>query len=95
MLVSTKGRYALRMMLQLAENPDKPVRIKEVASCQDISPKEQNCHHAQDKQKNLLHITCFLQLCHSDIRVELPVNKVGVPSFIFPARGNASVLEEE
>lgn len=39
MLVSTKGRYALRMMLQLAENPDKPVRIKEVASCQDISPK--------------------------------------------------------
>ncbi|MBP5685799.1 MAG: Rrf2 family transcriptional regulator [Candidatus Methanomethylophilaceae archaeon] len=39
MLVSTKGRYALRMMLQLAENPDTPVRIKEVASCQDISPK--------------------------------------------------------
>ena len=39
MLVSTKGRYALRMMLQLAENPDSPVRIKEVASCQDISPK--------------------------------------------------------
>ncbi len=39
MLVSTKGRYALRMMLQLAETPDKPVRIKEVASCQDISPK--------------------------------------------------------
>ena len=27
------------MMLQLAETPDKPVRIKEVASCQDISPK--------------------------------------------------------
>ena len=39
MLVSTKGRYALRMMLQLAETPDKPVRIKEVANCQDISPK--------------------------------------------------------
>ena len=39
MLVSTKGRYALRMMLQLAENPGNPVRIKEVASCQDISPK--------------------------------------------------------
>lgn len=39
MLVSTKGRYALRMILQLAENPGKPVRIKEVASCQDISPK--------------------------------------------------------
>ena len=39
MLVSTKGRYALRMMLQLAENPKNPVRIKEVASCQDISPK--------------------------------------------------------
>ena len=27
------------MMLQLAENPDEPVRIKEVASCQDISAK--------------------------------------------------------
>ncbi len=27
------------MILQLAENPGKPVRIKEVASCQDISPK--------------------------------------------------------
>ena len=39
MLVSTKGRYALRMMLQLAENPSGPVRIKEVASCQDISSK--------------------------------------------------------
>lgn len=39
MLVSTKGRYALRMMLQLAETPDIPVRIKEVASCQDISAK--------------------------------------------------------
>lgn len=39
MLVSTKGRYALRMMLQLAENTNRPVRIKEVAICQDISPK--------------------------------------------------------
>ena len=37
--ISTKGRYALRMMQQLAENTDRPVRIKEVAETQDISAK--------------------------------------------------------
>ena len=39
MFVSTKGRYALRMMQQLAENTDHPVRIKEVAEEQGISAK--------------------------------------------------------
>ena len=37
MLVSTKGRYALRMMLQLAESNDGPVRIRDVADAQGIS----------------------------------------------------------
>ena len=37
--ISTKGRYALRMMQQLAESTDRPVRIKEVAETQDISAK--------------------------------------------------------
>ena len=39
MLVSTKGRYALRMMLQLAESNDGPVRIRDVADAQGISAK--------------------------------------------------------
>lgn len=39
MLVSTKGRYALRMMLQLAEVTDAPVRIRDVADTQGISAK--------------------------------------------------------
>ena len=39
MLVSTKGRYALRMMLQLAESNKGPVRIKDVSEAQGISAK--------------------------------------------------------
>lgn len=40
MRISTKGRYALRLMLDLALNDsEKPVRIKEIASRQEISDK--------------------------------------------------------
>lgn len=40
MRVSTKGRYALRLMLDLALNDSgKPVRIKEIAQRQEISDK--------------------------------------------------------
>ncbi len=40
MKISTKGRYALRMMLDLALNDaEKPVRIKEIAARQGISDK--------------------------------------------------------
>ncbi|MGN0299401.1 MAG: RrF2 family transcriptional regulator [Lachnospiraceae bacterium] len=40
MKVSTKGRYALRMMLDIAGQTDgKPVRIKEIAARQGISDK--------------------------------------------------------
>ena len=40
MKVSTKGRYALRLMLDLAVNDQKePIRLKEVAERQQISEK--------------------------------------------------------
>lgn len=40
MKISTKGRYALRMMLELAKNQgDKPVPVKEISVRQDISDK--------------------------------------------------------
>lgn len=40
MKISTKGRYALRMMLDLAQNKgEKPVSIKEIAERQHISDK--------------------------------------------------------
>lgn len=40
MRISTKGRYALRLMLDLALNESgKPVRIKEIARRQEISDK--------------------------------------------------------
>lgn len=40
MRISTKGRYALRLMLDLALNKsDKPIRIKEIAKRQEISDK--------------------------------------------------------
>lgn len=40
MLVSTKGRYALRTMVDLAMHSDgEPVKIKDIASRQDISGK--------------------------------------------------------
>ena len=40
MKISTKGRYALRMMLELSMNEkDKPVRIREIAEKQSISDK--------------------------------------------------------
>lgn len=38
-LVSTKGRYALRVMLDLSNHPDIPVPLKEIAERQDISLK--------------------------------------------------------
>ena len=40
MKVSTKGRYALRLMMELAlSNQDRPVRIREIAEKQTISDK--------------------------------------------------------
>lgn len=40
MKISTKGRYALRLMIDIAINSaDKPVSIKEIAGRQDISDK--------------------------------------------------------
>ena len=40
MKISTKGRYALRLMLDLALNDsERPIRIKEIAARQDISDK--------------------------------------------------------
>lgn len=40
MKISTKGRYALRMLLDIAsQSGDKPVRIKEIAARQEISEK--------------------------------------------------------
>lgn len=40
MKISTKGRYALRMMLDLAiHNTGEPVRIKDIAARQEISDK--------------------------------------------------------
>ncbi len=40
MKISTKGRYALRLMIDLATNDDgKPIRIKDVAARQEISDK--------------------------------------------------------
>ena len=40
MKVSTRGRYALRMMLDIATNDHgAPVRIKDIAARQDISVK--------------------------------------------------------
>lgn len=40
MKISTKGRYALRMMIDLAQNDGvQPVRIKEIAERQEISDK--------------------------------------------------------
>lgn len=40
MKISTKGRYALRLMLDLALNDsEKPIRIKEIANRQGISDK--------------------------------------------------------
>ena len=39
MKVSTKGRYALRLMLDLALEEDKMVKLKDVAARQEISVK--------------------------------------------------------
>ena len=40
MKISTKGRYALRLMLDLAlNNTGEPVRIKEISARQEISEK--------------------------------------------------------
>lgn len=40
MKISTKGRYALRIMIELAMNPHQtPVRVKDIASRQGISEK--------------------------------------------------------
>ena len=38
-LVSTKGRYTLRVMLELAKNPDTQVPLKDIAGNQGISLK--------------------------------------------------------
>lgn len=39
MIISTKGRYALRIMLDLANHSKEKVKLKEIASRQEISEK--------------------------------------------------------
>ena len=40
MMISTKGRYALKIMIDLAENTgERPVSIKSISGRQDISVK--------------------------------------------------------
>ncbi len=39
MTISTKGRYALRIMLDLAGHPGETVKLKDIASRQEISEK--------------------------------------------------------
>ncbi|MEG0366067.1 MAG: Rrf2 family transcriptional regulator [Coprobacillus sp.] len=40
MMISTKGRYALRIMIDLAEhNPEEYIRLKDIANRQNISEK--------------------------------------------------------
>ncbi len=39
MLVTTKGRYAMRLMAYIANNPDRKVALREVAENEDISLK--------------------------------------------------------
>ena len=39
MKISTRGRYALRMMLEFALHPDQCTKISQVASRQEISEK--------------------------------------------------------
>ncbi len=39
MRISTKGRYALRLMLELAQNPNRLVSIREISQRQGISHK--------------------------------------------------------
>ena len=40
MKISTKGRYALRLMLDLALNEkEEPIRVKDIAGRQEISDK--------------------------------------------------------
>ena len=46
MKVSTRGRYALRLMLDLAlNNTGEPVRLKDVAKRQEISEKISGTDH--------------------------------------------------
>ena len=39
MRISTKGRYALRVMIELAERKDEYVKLQELAESQQISEK--------------------------------------------------------
>lgn len=39
MTISTKGRYALRIMLDLAGHPGETIKLRDIASRQDISEK--------------------------------------------------------
>ena len=39
MIISTKGRYALRIMIDLANHQKKTVRLKDIAMRQEISEK--------------------------------------------------------
>ena len=38
-MISTRGRYALRVLIDLAEHPEGPVPLKDVAERQEISKK--------------------------------------------------------
>ena len=58
MKVSTRGRYALRLMLDLAlNNTGEPVRLKDVAKRQEISEKLSGTDHLD------LNKAGFVKMC--------------------------------
>ena len=59
MIVSTRGRYALRVMIDIAEHPNEPyIPLKSIAARQGISEKYLEKHFKKFLSKNI-----FLRAC--------------------------------
>ena len=89
MLVTTKGRYAMRLMVYIASYPDRKVTLREVAENEDISLKylEQLAHEMVTA--NLLNST---RGHGGGYTLALPADKIWAGDILRAAEGTTAAV---
>ncbi len=88
MRVSTRGRYALRLMLDIASNDQNgPVRVKDIAARQDISVK-----YLEQIISTLTKAGCLSSIRgpQGGYRLAVPAEKISVGTILRLAEGDLS-----
>jgi len=90
MKISTKGRYALRVMVDIVENESKLNSIKEIATRQDISVKYLEQIVSMLVKANLL---VSFRGANGGYKLSRPANSISVLEILNATEGDVAIVE--